>query len=253
MHGAIIILYFVVETIGGHATHVTPAKIIGGQPIDIKHRPFMLSLHNSQGFLCGASILRKSWSITALHCLDTTSPTKYYVRAGSNKTNTGGSVHKVTKIYVYNDSYISSFSSVPYHDIALIKVSPPFCFSRNIAPIRLQFLSTEPRLLFISGWGQTEKEKKAKTLMSVRVRHVPYETCIKTSSIYANLVRKDNHLCYGTRGHDACYGDSGGPLTSWRTLFGIVSFGVGCGKVTGVYVKVSYYQTWIRKVILGKL
>lgn len=88
--------------------------------------------------------------------------------------------------------------------------------------------------------------------MSVRVRHVPYETCIKASSVYENLVRKDNHLCYGTRGHDACYGDSGGPLAGWRTLFGIVSFGVGCGKVTGVYVKVSYYQTWIRKVILGK-
>lgn len=84
--------------------------------------------------------------------------------------------------------------------------------------------------------------------MGVFVQHVPYETCIKATSSYEVLVKDDYHLCYGTRGKDACFGDSGGPLASKRILYGIVSFGYGCGKVAGVYVKVSYYRDWIKAV-----
>lgn len=89
------ILGFLIKTSSENATHKTQPKIIGGQPIDIKYRSFMvniifylylptyrynlfisriklylqISLHNSYGFLCGASILSRTWAITALHCL----------------------------------------------------------------------------------------------------------------------------------------------------------------------------------------
>lgn len=84
--------------------------------------------------------------------------------------------------------------------------------------------------------------------MGVYIQHVPYEVCINATSSYAELVKEDYHLCYGTRGKDACFGDSGGPLASRRKIYGIVSFGYGCGKVAGVYVKVSYYREWIKAV-----
>lgn len=84
--------------------------------------------------------------------------------------------------------------------------------------------------------------------MGVYVEYVPYETCIKASFAYATLVKKDYHLCYGTPGKDACFGDSGGALASKRTIYGIVSFGESCGQVPGVYVKISYYLEWIKAV-----
>lgn len=84
--------------------------------------------------------------------------------------------------------------------------------------------------------------------MSVYVKHVPFDVCIKTTPQYAILVRDDYHLCYGTRGKDSCYGDSGGALASKRTIYGIVSFGHHCGEVPGVYVKVLHYRKWIKDV-----
>lgn len=46
---------------------------------------------------------------------------------------------------------------------------------------------------------------------------------------------------------DACAGDSGGPLVCGDTLYGVVSFGVGCADPghPGVYAKVSAVRDWI--------
>jgi serine protease 56 len=54
---------------------------------------------------------------------------------------------------------------------------------------------------------------------------------------------------------DSCAGDSGGPILckegdKW-TIFGITSFGEGCGKKGkyGIYTRLSNYIKWIQKTI----
>lgn len=55
-------------------------------------------------------------------------------------------------------------------------------------------------------------------------------------------------------GKDACYGDSGGPLTTFEQngiqpiLVGLVSFGRGCGRPSspGVYARITAARDWIR-------
>lgn len=84
--------------------------------------------------------------------------------------------------------------------------------------------------------------------MGVCIRHTPYETCIEETPEYRMLVKKDYHLCYGASGKDSCYGDSGGPLASKNTIYGIVSFGQNCAIVSGVYTRVSYYRRWIKQI-----
>ncbi|XP_061934203.1 trypsin 3A1-like [Apis cerana] len=228
-------------------------KIIGGHPISIRQRPFMLSLHNSDGFICGASILSKNWGITALHCLLPDRETNYFVRAGSNKLYQGGSLHKLTKIYMYNNTMFQYwFSSILYHDIALFEVRPRFRFSSTVRAVRLPTeFSKPPQQLCVCGWGYTSVQSNAKisdVLMGVCIRHTPYETCIEETPEYRMLVKKDYHLCYGASGKDSCYGDSGGPLASKNTIYGIVSFGQNCAIVSGVYTKVSYYRRWIKQI-----
>ena len=52
---------------------------------------------------------------------------------------------------------------------------------------------------------------------------------------------------------DACKGDSGGPAVAQihgrATLFGITSWGYGCGRRNkpGVYTKVREYVKWIQR------
>ncbi|RLU25892.1 hypothetical protein DMN91_002054, partial [Ooceraea biroi] len=160
------------------------------------------------------------------------SRSQFYVRAGSNKTNRDGAVHRITDIHVYNGTYASWVPGTgEEYDIALFEVRPPFQFSRTVRPIRLpKSTNGIQRELLVCGWGETEKENLAKTLMGVYVQYVPFETCVMALD-YAILVKDDYHLCYGSQGRDACYGDSGGALASKKTIYGIVSFGHGCGQV----------------------
>ena len=58
-------------------------------------------------------------------------------------------------------------------------------------------------------------------------------------------------ICAGDEkgGKDACQNDSGGPLVVNNVLYGIVSFGIGCGRADfpGVYTNVAKYASWIKK------
>lgn len=66
-----------------------------------------------------------------------------------------------------------------------------------------------------------------------------------------------SQICAGreTGGRDSCKADSGGPLVTFDNSgcpyqIGIVSWGKGCAAAgqTGVYSRVSYYASWVRKV-----
>lgn len=73
-------------------------------------------------------------------------------------------MHRVRNIHVYNDTYISQYWKVPYHDIALFEVKPPFRFSRTIRPIHLPKSTNQiPLELFVCGWGYTEIGSEVRT------------------------------------------------------------------------------------------
>ncbi|CAK9823700.1 Trypsin 5G1 [Anthophora retusa] len=177
----------------------------------------------------------------------------YFVRAGSSKPYDGGSLHKLTKIQVYNDTTFQYwFSSMLYHDIALFEVQPPFRYSSTIRAARLPSeFNKPPRKLYVCGWGYTASQTNpmiSNVLMGVYVLHTPHESCVNETPEYKILVKKEYHLCYGAYGKDSCYGDSGGPLASKNTIYGVVSFGQNCAVVSGVYAKISYYRDWIKQV-----
>ncbi|WP_119394490.1 S1 family peptidase [Salinibius halmophilus] len=52
-------------------------------------------------------------------------------------------------------------------------------------------------------------------------------------------------------GVDSCQGDSGGPLLHNNVLFGVVSWGEGCGEKPGAYANVHYYLPWLDTIING--
>ncbi|KAH8318564.1 hypothetical protein KR067_011588, partial [Drosophila pandora] len=63
---------------------------------------------------------------------------------------------------------------------------------------------------------------------------------------------KDGMICASNPKNyevDSCQGDSGGPLICDEKVYGIVSFGRGCGEPhnAGVYTDVYHYRDWIDK------
>ena len=72
-----------------------------------------------------------------------------------------------------------------------------------------------------------------------------------------NLV-SSNMICagYAAGGIDSCQGDSGGPLVCKRDddtwfLWGVVSWGVGCGRKGkyGVYARTQVLRRWVDQVV----
>ena len=111
----------------------------------------------------------------------------------------------------------------------------------------------------VSGWGYTDTQQSTvqANLRKVTVPVVSDSIC--NGSPYHFGMSSPNQICAGDgNNHDACVGDSGGPLlrvlnttTNDYVVFGIVSYGgptTGCGGINrGVYTSTSYYlQSFIK-------
>merc|ERR1719461_1199385 len=108
----------------------------------------------------------------------------------------------------------------------------------------------------VSGWGHTVSNGGTswEKLMETEVRAISNDVCFrmlwsKDHNQGHNL--RETMVCAGGKDRDACQGDSGGPLVcevaGERCLYGIVSWGNGCGIEgnPGVYTRVGSYIQWI--------
>ncbi|KAI9550663.1 hypothetical protein GHT06_006215 [Daphnia sinensis] len=146
------------------------------------------------------------------------------------------------------------------NDVALLRL--PEAIKLGHQGIRLACLPQPGQSLPITqkctiiGWGK----ERSSHVFGTEVLHEAEVPIVKTSAcreVYEDYFITDNMFCAGYRKGriDSCAGDSGGPLLCsvgdrW-TIFGITSFGEGCGKrgKFGIYTKVPNYVSWIQRVI----
>ena len=84
--------------------------------------------------------------------------------------------------------------------------------------------------------------------------HVPIVNDLNCERKTGLALHRGQICAGGVRGHDACQGDRGGPLTvsqqphHHHVLVGITSYGLECGKegLPGIYTKISFYRDWIQ-------
>lgn len=231
-------------------------EIVGGESIEITTRPFQVSLQYSSDneHFCGGAIIADNWVITAAHCIENTDPATIQVLAGASilSESNVGQVLEVEDIYshVYVDDI---------NDIALLKLKGNFTFNSNVAiiPLLTKVEENAGKLdhgtnAYVSGWGALDEEgaNYPDTLMGVAVKIVANDTA--KAGDYPELIH--SHVVAGKGiGKDACYGDSGGPLTiednGVTKLTGLVSYGLGCGTNYGIYCRVSAYENWIDNIM----
>jgi len=144
------------------------------------------------------------------------------------------------------------------NDIALVKLKGlgihlgPYIMPACLPHHGLQY--TPGLNCTISGWGTTKAAGSvyARRLRAAWIPLLPHETC-KASFVYGTKTIADGMFCAGMLegGMDSCQGDSGGALicliNGEFTLYGITSWGHGCGRLNkpGVYTNVAFYRDWI--------
>lgn len=251
-----------------HKKRLTMARgrIMGGISSLPGTHPWMAAIYIKQTDFCAGTLISSCWVVSAAHCFFS-NPLASQIRVvlGQHKFNVTGLTTKVFGVedYVLPEQF--TVFNPTQHDIVLIKLKKQdgVCVKKSpfIRPICLPdkgMTFPDDYCCTVSGWGRVrEKVDEYSSLREAAVRLISHESCQKPQ-VYGNHVTSDM-ICAGLNGcADACQGDSGGPLACARDdvsfLYGIVSWGDGCGRTNkpGVYTKVINYIDWINSVIRRK-
>ncbi|XP_025025794.1 hepatocyte growth factor activator [Python bivittatus] len=239
-------------------------RIIGGASALPGSHPWLATINIGKKF-CAGSLIRSCWLVTSAHCFANSPLTStIHVVLGQhffNKTTDVTQEFKVEKYIMHPDYTVFNPTE---SDIALVKLQR----SKQHCAVRSRFVQQiclpEASMSFpdhykchIAGWGHLRENSSSysSVVQEALIPIIPDYKC-QNSDVYGAEI-SENMFCAGYLDgrSDACQGDSGGPLACERDgvfyLYGIISWGDGCGKAMkpGVYTKVTKYVNWINQEI----
>uniref|UniRef100_G3WF48 Peptidase S1 domain-containing protein n=1 Tax=Sarcophilus harrisii TaxID=9305 RepID=G3WF48_SARHA len=237
------------------------SRIVGGQPAAARSWPWQVSLQIAAEHLCGGTVIGKSWVITAAHlgwlCCFNICMSELQLRTESAVTCYWKRSIKHILIHPAFDRTTMD------NDIALLQMTEPFQFNHYVHPVCLPKKGQEipsSSMCVVTGWGTDNLDgEKSNKLQQLEVPILDSDVC---QEYYQNLSVgvSQRMFCAGfpSKGDkDSCSGDSGGPLvcsledSGLYALFGITSWGFGCGRINypGVYTSVTVFTDWIKQHI----
>ncbi|WP_284124449.1 serine protease [Parerythrobacter aestuarii] len=221
---------------------------------------------------CGGSYIGDGLIVTAAHCVAKRSMGEMQVRLGTLDIASGGSNFPILSMVIHQD-YGKARGNA---DIAVLRIRTDSRLDRlrrkglvapiDLAPASTSLPSNTPVL--VTGWGYTgateegtdplldihnRTQRNARFLTKITLGTLPTSQCARYDQF--SMFAAQDIICARSPipGRDACYTDSGGPMTrkvgNRRQLVGIVSAGIGCAEpgVPSVYTNVAAFRDWIER------
>lgn len=217
---------------------------------------WMVSLKYRNKHICGGSLIKESWVLTARQCFPARNKDLKDYEAWLG-------IHDVHERGEEKRKQILNISQLVYgpegSDLVLLKLARPAILDNFVSTIDLPSYGCtipEKTTCSIYGWGYTGLINADGLLRVAHLYIMGNEKCSQHHQ--GKVTLNESELCAGAEkiGSGPCEGDYGGPLIceqhKMRMVLGVIVPGRGCAipNRPGIFVRVAYYAKWIHKVIL---
>ncbi|XP_076982624.1 granzyme H isoform X1 [Tamandua tetradactyla] len=224
-------------------------EIIGGHEAKRHSRPYMAFLQflaQESKKRCGGVLVQEDFVLTAAHCWGSS----INVTLGAHnikeweRTQQLIPVRRATCHPAYNPKNFSN-------DIMLLQLERKAKQTAAVRPLRLARSKAQVRprqVCSVAGWGRVALGVPTSTLHEVQLTVQEDQEC---TSRFPKHYSPVTEICVGDveTMKISFQGDSGGPLVCNNVVQGIFSYGSKNGKPPGVFMKVSHFLPWIKKIM----
>ncbi|XP_052838492.1 trypsin-1 [Drosophila gunungcola] len=245
---SLILLLVAALVLGEVDVAAEESRIIGGQFAAPGQFPHQVSLQLNGRHHCGGSLISETMIVTAAHCTRGQSPGQMKAILGTNDLGAGnGQTFSIAEFLIHPQYNPQSQD----FDMSLIRLSSPVPMGGSVKTIQLADSDANyaaDTMAMISGFGAINQNLQLPNrLKFAQVQLWSRDYC--NSQNIPGLT--DRMVCAGHPSGQvsSCQGDSGGPLTVDGKLFGVVSWGFGCGAKgrPAMYTYVGALRSWIKQ------